>query len=147
MLCPALNRSVSAAMASIAVLSYAPSYSLADPAGSDPLVAAVGWLQGTLLGTVATTIAIIAVAVIGMMMLNGRINWRSGATVITGCFILFGAGIIAAGIRSAASGGYERDYVPPAPYVAPPPPVVTPSPAPTRPADFDPYAGAAPRNF
>jgi type IV secretory pathway VirB2 component (pilin) len=68
-------------MASIAVLSSAPSYSLADPAGSDPLVAAVGWLQGTLLGTVATTIAIIAVAVIGMMMLNGRINWRSGATV------------------------------------------------------------------
>jgi type IV secretion system protein VirB2 len=42
---------------------YAPSYgSLSDPSGSSVIVAAVGWIQGTLLGTVATTVAIIAVA-------------------------------------------------------------------------------------
>ena len=63
------------------------------------------WLQGTLLGTVATVVAIIAVAAVGFMMLTGRINWRYGATVIIGCFILFGAASIVAGIQSTAAVG------------------------------------------
>jgi type IV secretion system protein VirB2 len=78
---------------------------LADPAGSGVLVSAVRWLQGTLLGTVATVVAIIAVASVGFLMLTGRINWRYGATVIIGCFILFGAGSIVAGIQSSAGLG------------------------------------------
>ena len=79
--------------------------SLADPAGSGVLVSAVRWLQGTLLGTVATVVAVIAVASVGFLMLTGRINWRYGATVILGCFILFGAASIVAGIQSTASLG------------------------------------------
>ncbi|MES2056453.1 MAG: TrbC/VirB2 family protein [Pseudomonadota bacterium] len=79
--------------------------SLTDPAGSGVLVSAVQWMQGTLLGTVATVVAVIAVAVVGFMMLTGRINWRYGATVILGCFILFGAASIVAGIQSTASLG------------------------------------------
>jgi type IV secretion system protein VirB2 len=39
------------------------------------------------------------------MMLTGRMNWRYGAVVILGCFILFGATSIVAGIRAAAVGG------------------------------------------
>lgn len=78
----------------------------ADPAGSGPIVGAINWIQGTLLGTVATVVAVIAVAVVGLMMLTGRMNWRYGATVILGCFILFGAASIVAGIQSAASGGF-----------------------------------------
>lgn len=77
--------------------------SFADPAGSGPIVGALGWLQGTLLGTVATVAAVIAVACIGFMMLTGRMNWRYGGTVILGCFILFGAASIVGGIRSSAS--------------------------------------------
>jgi len=77
----------------------------ADPEGSGVLVSAVQWLQGTLLGTVATVVAVIAVATVGFMMLTGRINWRYGATVILGCFILFGAASIVAGIQSTASLG------------------------------------------
>lgn len=80
--------------------------SFSDPAGSGPVVGAVHWLQGTLLGTVATVIAVIAVAVVGLMMLTGRMNWRYGATVILGCFILFGAASIVGGIQSASSVGY-----------------------------------------
>jgi type IV secretion system protein VirB2 len=80
--------------------------SYADPAGSGVLVSAVNWLQGTLMGTVATVAAVIAVACVGFMMLTGRINWRHGATVILGCFILFGAASIVAGIQSAATAGY-----------------------------------------
>ncbi len=76
----------------------------ANPQGSGPIVAALAWLQGTLLGNVATAVAVMAVAAVGFMMLTGRMNWRFGATVIIGCFILFGASSIVAGIQ-AASGG------------------------------------------
>ncbi len=76
----------------------------ANPQGSGPIVAALDWMQGTLLGNVATTAAVIAVAAVGMMMLTGRLNWRFGATVIVGCFILFGSTAIVSGIRVAAAG-------------------------------------------
>jgi type IV secretion system protein VirB2 len=72
-----------------------------DPEGASVIIAAVGWLQGTLLGTFATVAAVIAVAAVGFMMLTGRIDWRRGAIVILGCFILFGAASIVAGIRSS----------------------------------------------
>ncbi|MDL2351294.1 MAG: TrbC/VirB2 family protein [Pseudomonadota bacterium] len=75
-----------------------------DPAGSGVIVSAANWLQGTLLGTVATVAAVVAVAAVGFMMLTGRMNWRHGAVVILGCFILFGAASIVAGIRAAAAG-------------------------------------------
>lgn len=73
-----------------------------DPAGSGPVLGAVEWLQGTLLGNVATAVAVIAVAAVGFMMLTGRINWKYGATVVLGLFILFGAASIVGGIRAAA---------------------------------------------
>ncbi|WP_426000487.1 TrbC/VirB2 family protein [Caulobacter sp. DWR1-3-2b1] len=76
----------------------------ADPQGSGALLAGVQWLQGTLLGNVATVAAVMAVAAVGFMMLTGRMNWRYGATVILGCFILFGATTIVSGIRTAAGG-------------------------------------------
>ena len=75
---------------------------MTDPAGSGPILAALDWVQGTLLGQVATSVAVIAVAMIGFMMLTGRINWRMGATVVLGCFILFGAATIVGGIQAAA---------------------------------------------
>ena len=59
-------------------------------------------MQGTLLGSVATAVAVMAVAAVGFMMLTGRMNWRFGATVILGCFIIFGAASIVAGIQGAA---------------------------------------------
>ena len=74
-----------------------------DPRGSGPIVAALTWLQGTLLGNVATAVAVIAVAMVGFMMLTGRMNWRFGATVVLGCFILFGSAAIVSGIQSTAS--------------------------------------------
>lgn len=77
----------------------------ADPQGSGPIVAALGWMQGTLLGNVATAVAVMAVAAVGFMMLTGRMNWRFGATVIVGCFVLFGAASIVSGIQSAAMVG------------------------------------------
>ena len=78
--------------------------SAGEPAGSGPVLAALQWVEGTLLGNLATTAAVIAVAVVGLMMLTGRIDWRRGLTVILGAFIEFGAVAIVSGIRSVASG-------------------------------------------
>lgn len=92
--------SIALAMPATSALAAVP----ADPQGSGAIIAAVSWLQGTLLGTVATVVAVIAVASVGFMMLTGRMNWRHGAVVILGCFILFGAASIVGGIRAAAGG-------------------------------------------
>lgn len=99
---PRIGRIISVALA------MAPGRALAqagygDPAGSGAIIGAVNWIQGTLLGTVATVVAVIAVASVGFLMLTGRMNWRYGGTVILGCFILFGAASIVSGIQSAAS--------------------------------------------
>jgi type IV secretion system protein VirB2 len=93
------------AVASVMAATSARAQELADPAGSGPIVSAVHWLQGTLLGTIATTAAVIAVASVGFLMLTGRISWRYGATVILGCFILFGAASIVGGIKATAGLG------------------------------------------
>jgi len=91
-----------AAPVALVLASPAAAQGLANPVGSGPIINAVAWLQGTLLGNVATAVAVIAVAMVGFMMLSGRINWRLGATVVLGCFILFGATTIVAGIQQAA---------------------------------------------
>lgn len=111
--------------------------------GSDALGAAVGWVQATLLGTIAAAVAVIAIAAIGLGMLWGRIDLKRGAGVIFGCFIIFGASGIASGILNAArlADDGSRDHV----YLPPPPPA--PSPVITAPPAYDPYAGASvPRN-
>jgi type IV secretory pathway VirB2 component (pilin) len=119
---------------------YGTANSLTDPLGSSPLVAAVSWLEHTLLGTIATTVAVIAVAWVGVMMLSGRVNLRHGVTVILGCFLLFGASSIAAGIQATtmSAGGPINDSVQVS--LAPAPPVALP-PAPDP--NYDPYAGAS----
>lgn len=100
---------IPAAMLSLIVdkASAAPLYAGAqldgsDPQGSGPILAALTWLQGTLLGNVATAVAVIAVAMVGFMMLTGRVNWKFGATVILGCFVLFGSAAIVSGIQAVA---------------------------------------------
>ena len=74
-----------------------------SPQGSGPILGAVNWVRGTMEGGIATAVAVIAVAFVGFMMLTGRMNWKHGITVIVGCFILFGAASIVAGIQSTAS--------------------------------------------
>ena len=107
--------------------------------------AAVQWLEGTLLGTVATAVAVIAVASVGLLLMSGRVDIRRGAQVIFGCFILFGASTIAAGIMHMTDDG----IAPQAPIPAPPPPALpvnAPTAATNKPANavpYDPYAGAA----
>jgi len=93
-------------LAALAAFAAAPAHAQvqADPAGSSPLLAALNWVQGTLLGNVATSAAVIAIAVVGFLMLTGRIEWKRGLVVVVGAFIIFGAVSIVAGIRSLAGG-------------------------------------------
>ena len=94
-----MRLAIGAAIMSVAASAHAQTV---DPAGSSPISNALDWIQGTLMGRVATTVAVIAVAAVGFMMLTGRMNWKFGATVIVGCFVLFGAATIVAGIQSVA---------------------------------------------
>lgn len=89
-------------LAALAAPQAAYAQAAAQPSGSAPILAAVQWVQDTLLGNVATAVAVIAIAIVGFMMLTGRMNWRHGATVILGCFVVFGAAAIVAGIQAAA---------------------------------------------
>jgi len=94
---------VKATVALVAAAMPGAALAQANPQGSGPIVSALSWLQGTLLGNVATSVAVIAVAMVGFMMLTGRLNGRVGATVIIGCFILFGSAAIVSGIQSTAA--------------------------------------------
>lgn len=103
---------------------------------ASPLGEAVAWLTGTLLGSVATILCVLAIAFVGLMMLSGRLPVRRGFQVVVGCFLLLGAPLIAvtfAGAWRQASSA--------------PPPVAIEQPVDPRgdlpPSDYDPYAGAS----
>jgi type IV secretory pathway VirB2 component (pilin) len=88
--------------AAAVVIGYGLMAQAALAAGDNPILDAVSWVRDILLGPVATTVAVIAVAMVGFMMLTGRMNWKHGAVVILGLFILFGAPRIVASIEAAA---------------------------------------------
>lgn len=72
-----------------------------DPQGPGaPLTA---WLESTLLGSAAIAVAVFAVTLVCFMMLTGRVNWKLGATVILGCFLLFGSAAIVTGAQSVTA--------------------------------------------
>jgi type IV secretory pathway VirB2 component (pilin) len=114
----------------------AQSFDPGAPSGNS-LLAATQWVEGVLLGGFGTTVAVIAVASVGMVMLNGQASPRRALQVVLGAFILFGAPLIAHGlaglVRSGSGGpnatGYRMQVQVP--------------PSPSMPPSFDPYAGAA----
>lgn len=109
------------------------------PSEPSVFVAASEWVQATLLGSLATAVAVIAVATVGLLLLTGRLSLKRGLMVIVGCFILFGASNVANGLRSAGSSfasvsgeSLTGTQVQPTALQLPPP----------APAQEDPYAGA-----
>lgn len=89
-----------------------------------------------MLGSPATVAATLAVAIVGFQLFEGRMCWRRGVRTMIGCFLIFGAPVIAAGLLMPISTGsaslphpsIEVDVTPPPPRAAQP---------------YDPYAGAA----
>lgn len=108
-----------------------------SPAGASVFATAVQWVGQIFLGTLAQAIAVIAVASVGFLLLSGRIDVRRGVQAILGCFILFGATSIAAGIMSFATGSPDIPAAEPAQ-----PRMPSASPATVISQPYDPYAGA-----
>ena len=102
---------------------------------TESLLTASAWLQSVLLGSIASTLAILAVAAVGLLMLSGRTPIRRGTTVVIGCFILFSAATIADGLLSSLGE--------PHPAIALTPPAPTYTVTEPRAPSADPYAGAA----
>ncbi len=106
--------------------------------GPDPIEGALAWFEGLLFGEAALALCVIAVALIGAVMLSGRLPLRGSARVILGCFVLLGAPLIAsnfvAGTRETRS---ATDL--------PQPIAVQHKPAREElpPANYDPYSGAS----
>jgi len=76
--------------------------SLLQASGNPVLSGAADWLSGTLLGGIAITLCVIAVAFVGMMLMTGRLAVRDAMRVAIGCFVLLGAPVIATGLRGGA---------------------------------------------
>lgn len=113
------------------------SFSLFETNGTSPLGDAAGWLSGTMLGSVAVLLCVLAVAFVGLLMLTGRVAFREGFRVVLGCFILLGAPIIASAFLTVAQPVPRVIEVPPAAMEADSPRGDLP------PANYDPYAGAS----
>lgn len=113
--------------------------SLFDRPGQPVLGAASDWTQGALGGSLATALCVIAIAMLGLLLLTGRLRVRRSANIVLGCFLLLGAGLLATQLQQLASGatgasqaGGEQIIVPGAGETPVPPP-----------ANYDPYAGAS----
>jgi type IV secretion system protein VirB2 len=116
-----------------------------DFADSQPnaIGAAVVWVQLMLVGNFASTLAVIAMAGLGLSILSGRISTQRGIRVVLGCFIVFGSSVIASGLmRSLATAGTGPAAS--ASTEIPGQPVLPEATNPQRPPQpYDPYAGAA----
>lgn len=115
----------------------------ASPALDGPLVAATRWWEALLFGGIGTSLAIISIAILGMLMLGGRLPLRRGGGAILGCFILFGAPTIVRGLMAGFEAATVIEPRTPEPLAAESRIIDnTISPPPAQPA-YDPYAGAA----
>lgn len=99
-------------------------------------VSALHWISAGLLGTTGTAIAILAIAGLGLAMMQGRIPARRGAIVVLGCFILFSSRSIATALMGISTPRVEEVAVP----LAAPPAYTAPI---APPVPYDPYAGAS----
>lgn len=100
---------------------------------------AVQWIAALLTGSVATAIAVIAIAAIGLAFLQGRIDARRACRTVLGCFIIFGAPSIAAALGALTEG----EMAPAARYPSVAEPGIRPVLSVPAPAPYDPYAGAS----
>ena len=113
---------------------YAPAPFAAS--GATPIEAAAEWLGALATGSLAIGLCVVAIAVIGLLMLSGRLPVRRGMRVVLGCFVLLGAPVIAAALMELAGQGSVE-----ATRSSPDEPA--PARAPLPKSTYDPYAGAS----
>lgn len=104
---------------------------------SSPLADAAGWLSGNALPSIVEAVAIIAILIVGLAMLQGRMSVRRGGLAVVGCFVIMGSGSIAnalVGLRASS---------PPTPVSSIAIEPRAPPQIKARPDNPDPYAGAS----
>jgi type IV secretory pathway VirB2 component (pilin) len=112
---------------------------LTDALRTSVISNAANLISDFIFGPLATAIAVIAIASVGLAMLSGRVDIRRGLSVLFGCFLIFGARGIADGLRSSAISESQQSIS----AVSPPPNYPMPPPTSANNANaFDPYAGA-----
>lgn len=75
-----------------------------EPNQPEAIAGTVQWLVDLATGELALVVTTIAVAIVGLMMLDGRLDWRRGARVLLGCFLIFGAGTISSAFMMFGDG-------------------------------------------
>ena len=114
-------------------------FSARSSAQDNALASAVQWVESSLTGSVATNIAIIALALSAIAMLQGRMDFSRMSKVALGAFILFGSPFLATElVRSLSAHDPIDTQIANAELNLPPAPTV-PKNAPVN----DPYAGAS----
>ena len=111
------------------------------PGDTSSVVQSVHWVEAALSGKIATAIAVIFLAFIGVTMLTGRLPTRRGIYIIFGCFVIFSSSTIARGlIVDMAAPASEPKAVTHTQIYLPSKPTEL-----DRPSfnPFDPYAGAS----
>lgn len=69
-----------------------------------PIEGMLEWVVGVLQGTVARSIAIIAVCFFGFMAMTGRLAWPMLFAIVLGIALVFGAGTLVDALKSASKG-------------------------------------------
>lgn len=86
--------------AMIPTIASAAQSSLFEASGSGPIKSAIGFIDNLLFGNIAIGLCVLAVAFVGALMLTGRLPIRRGFEVVTGCFVVMGASVIASGFMA-----------------------------------------------
>ncbi len=76
---------------------------LFEPSDDSPLASASNWLESFVPSEMAITFCVIAVALLGFSMLQGRISVRLGARSLIGVFVLLSAPTIAGAFSALGS--------------------------------------------
>ena len=111
-----------------------------DRSTERPIEDSANWMSSFVVGELAVTLCVVAVAFLGFLLLSGRIAVRRGITVLLGSFVVLGAPIIAAAFTGLARNGGTWDYQL---YVGD---STTPVGRELPTATYDPYAGASLRD-
>lgn len=108
----------------------------------DPLGTSATWIAGLSTGSIAVSLAVLAVAAIGFQLLSGRLQVRSAARTLLGVFVLLGSGLTATTLIGLVEGSGGRNataaILPIAQGPASRPPLPDRQPVP-RSNPFDPY--------
>lgn len=113
------------------------------PYEESSLFNAARWVEGVSQGSVAASIATLAIAALAFRMLRGEYPMRRALSVILGCFIVFGASYIVRGLAGSVLTDRGDPETPSVAIALGPEAREQPATKPPTRINPDPYAGAS----